>query len=186
MDVDDLQLVEQARSNSRASFDLLMQRYERLVYRVCSLYAPSREDALDLTQNVFLKTYRNLGSFRGDAPFKTWLLRIAHNEGLNWVRSHRRHSNLDDLEPIAARLTSHPSQEEETWTKELRLLLQRELNHLGHRSRLAVSLRYFQQMRVREIAEVLETSEGTVRNILFRSLRKLQSQRTRIAHEVGP
>lgn len=186
MDLDDQELVQRARSDRRAGFDPLIQRYERLVYKVCSLYGPTREDTLDITQNVFLKAFRKLDGFRGESAFKTWLLRIAHHEGVNWIRSHRKHADHDDLETVAARLVSRAPQEEETWTHELRDLLQGELENLGHRSRLAISLRYFQQMRVREIAEILETSEGTVRSMLFRSLRKLRDTMAEKAHEVGP
>ncbi len=163
-----------------------MQRYERLIYKISSLYGPTREDALDITQNVFLKAFRKLDSFRGESSFKTWLVRIAHREGLNWIRSHRRHADHQNIETIAARLVTRASQENETWTHELRNLLQGELENLGHRSRLAVSLRYFQQMRVREIAEILETSEGTVRSLLFRSLRKLRDTMNATASEVRP
>ena len=186
MDLDDRQLVQRARSDRRAGFDPLMQRYERLVYKVCSLYGPTREDTLDITQNVFLKAFRKLDSFRGNSAFKTWLLRIAHHEGLNWIRSHQRHADHDNVESVAARLVSRAPQEDETWTRELRDLLQGELQGLGHRARLAVSLRYFQQMRVREISEILETSEGTVRSLLFRSLRKLRDTMTESAREVRP
>ena len=174
---DDRQLVEAILDGDMSAFDALMQRYERLVYRVAFSFSHERETALDVTQNVFLKVFRKLGSFRLEASFKTWLLRIAYNESINWARSQRRHvEGRQDLEPIEISLSSAPVQENALLDRERwRIVLDR-IDRLNPRYRLALFLRYFNGLSVREVAEVLDCTEGVAKNVLFRSVRRLREE----------
>lgn len=168
-------LVEEVRGGSRIAFDELMRRYERLVYRVCFSYTRGPEDAMDVTQNVFLKVYAKLGTYRGSGQFNAWLIRIAHRESLNWLRGRRK---WDERAPRAtAPLSASPAtQESEVLGRERREQLAGVLTELNPRQRLAVGLRYYEELPIREIAAVLKCSEGTTRNILFRSLQKLRQK----------
>lgn len=178
MDRTDAALIRETLAGELSSFDELMRRHESLVYRVGLLYGGTKENALDITQNVFLRCYRSLASFRGDSAFRTWLLRIAYNEGIGWVRSRGRRAAreapgeaaVDVARGEAGRLP----QERDLMEKERRSILMRKLDELNPRQRTAVTLRYFRQMPLREIAEVLQCSEGNVKNMLFRSVRKLR------------
>ena len=174
MDRTDRALIDEALAGRLESFDALMQRYERLVYRVSALYGGTRENALDISQNVFLNCFRHLPAFRGDSAFKTWLLRIAYNEGLNWVRTRQRHGQTEALDAKSALLSDGPAQERDLVAQERRSVLMQKLDELNPRQRTAITLRYFRQMPLREIADVLECSEGNVKNMLFRSVRKLR------------
>jgi RNA polymerase sigma-70 factor (ECF subfamily) len=165
-------LIEEVRGGSTGAFEEIMKRYQRLVYATCIAYARSREDALDITQNVFVKVYEKVDSFRGSGSFKAWLLSIAHNEGLNWIRNNARHR--DHAEPTPANSPEvAPSQESDLLKQERWELLREALLHLNPRQRQAVVLRYFESTPIREIASTLDCTEGTAKNILFRSLRKL-------------
>ena len=152
-----------------------MERYERLVYRVCYSYTRGRDDALDVTQDVFVKAFTRLDSFRGTGSFQAWLMRVTHRESLNWRRRHRRDPTgekfTQDLLP-----PSPPNQEDLVQQHETRALLEAALAHLNPRQRLAVSLRYFGQQHLHEIAKALDCSEGNVKNLLFRSLLKLRGK----------
>lgn len=173
----DRDLIEEILGGRPESYDELMQRYEKLVYRVALLYAGTRENALDISQNVFLKAYRSLEGFRAEASFRTWLLRIAYNEGVDWVRRHRGDAAGEPLEPeghLPAPLTDRPAQEARVLSRERRWLLVQKIGELNTRQRLAVSMRYFRQMPLREIALVLQCNENHVKNILFRGVRRLQ------------
>jgi RNA polymerase sigma-70 factor (ECF subfamily) len=165
-------LIEEVRAGSDAAFEVIMKRYERLVYVTCFAYAGSRDDTLDITQNVFVKLYEKVNSFRGSGSFKAWLLRIAHNEGLNWVRSHARRSDYDELTPANSPEVA-ASQESDLIGRERWKHLREALLHLNPRQRQAVVLRYFDGAPTSEIASILDCTEGTAKNILFRSLRKL-------------
>lgn len=170
----DEKLVEAARAGELEAFDLLMRRYERLVYKVASGFESGREDALDLTQNVFLKAFRALATFRADSSFKTWLLRIAHHEGLNARRTRLRKPTGDALPEGAAELGSPPDQEDRLLEADRRGVLSRALAALHGRYRMAIVLRYQNGLAIREIAAVLETTEPMTKNLLFRGVRQLR------------
>jgi RNA polymerase sigma-70 factor (ECF subfamily) len=168
-------LIAEMRAGSVAAFEDLMKTYEGLVYRICFGYARNREDALDITQEVFVKVYEKIESFRGSGSFKGWLLRITHNESLNWIRSRARHAGHDEL-TIANSPQFKAQQEADLSQQESRDLIATALLHLNPKQRKALTLRYFERMSIREIATLLECTEGTTKNILFRSLRKLRDQ----------
>jgi RNA polymerase sigma-70 factor (ECF subfamily) len=169
----DQALVDAVRVGSTTAFEEIMKHYQHLVYVTCFTYAGSREDALDLTQDVFVKVYRKMGSFRGTGTFKAWLLRIAHNEALNWVRSNARYQGHDELTP-ANTPKCEPRQGSDLAGRERWTLLQKALLHLNPKQRQAVMLRYFDGASASEIASILGCSEGTAKNMLFRSLQKLR------------
>jgi RNA polymerase sigma-70 factor (ECF subfamily) len=173
LDFSDQELVGEIRSGSNVAFEQLMRRYRRLVYRVAYGFTRDGESAMDVTQNTFLKAHARLGSWRGEGDLKNWIARIAANEAMNWKRSERRHPTCELDEAVF--LQPDPPQEEKLHEREIHQALHKSLSSLNPRHRLAVVLRYFQGMSTREISAVLECSEGTARNILFRSLRKLRT-----------
>ena len=151
-----------------------MQRYQRDVFAVARGYARSREDARDICQNAFLKAYRKLHTFAGRSSFRTWLAAIANREGLNWVRSQSRKAPAAVADGEVDSIASGEDHEARFLAAERRRLVVDKLHVLNQRSRTAVVLRYFQEMPIREVAAVLDCSEGVVRNMLFRSVRKLR------------
>ena len=167
-------LIEKTLAGSLECYDVLMQRYQKDVLAVARGYTRSVDDALDVCQNVFLKAYRKLDTFAGRSSFKTWLVTIANREGLNWIRTRSRKapSNVVDLETVS--LPSGADQETMLLETERRQKVVDSLQVLNQRSRVAVILRYFRDMPIREISAVLGCSEGVTRNLLFRSVRKLR------------
>jgi len=167
-------LVKEIRAGSGVAFAHLMRRYERLVHRVAYGFVGDRDEALEVVQETFLKVHSRIHEWRGEGEIRNWIARIAAHEAMNRSRSRHRHAadalEEDRLEPSA------PTQEAALHDREARGALQRALAALSPRQRLAVVLRYFQELSTREIAGVLECSEGTARNILFRSLQKLRSE----------
>ncbi len=177
MDFSDEDLIQGARAGSSGAFETLMRRYERLVFKIAWSYVHQRESALDVSQEVFIKAFRKLHTYRGSGSFKGWLLRIAHRESTNWLRRNRRHRDQEEL-TADHHASQPPHQEADLLARENQQRLLSELAQLNPRQQLAVSLRYFESMPVRNIATVLETSEGAVKNILFRSLSKLRDRMT--------
>src|SRR3954471_19693440 len=84
----DAELVERYLAGDTAAFDEIMVRYERQIYRVCYRFVDNREDAMDLAQEVFIKAFEHLGTFRRESRLKTWLYRIAMNHCINHVKKH--------------------------------------------------------------------------------------------------
>jgi RNA polymerase sigma-70 factor (ECF subfamily) len=168
-------LIAEIRAGSAEAFEDLMKRYQALVYRTCFGYTRDRDDAMDVTQEVFVKVYERIESFRGSGSFKGWLLRIAHNESLNWIRGRARHGEHDRLtEANAPELEAR--QEADLSRQESRSIIGAAMLHLNPKQRKALTLRYFERRPISEIASLLECTEGTAKNILFRSLQKLRER----------
>lgn len=171
--IDDDLLVRETLAGSQLAFGMLVSRHEQLVYRIGYRHAQCEHSAMDLCQNVFLKLYQRLASYQGAGSFKGWLIRLAHNECVDWLRRQRQdHQDLDDLDLAAT--TALPDAEQARAEKQR--MVQHELSRLNEKQRLAINLRYFEQYSLSEIAEVLACSEGTAKNLLFRALSKLRDR----------
>lgn len=173
----DVDLVEEIRAGSHAAFGVLMKRYEKAVYRIGYFYTKQPEHAMDITQNVFLKIYEKISTFKSSGSFKPWLMRIAQNESISWLRKNRRYQEEVELTPLNAP-NLQAVQESEIARRERKELVMNELQELNPRQQMVISMRYFEDMPIREIAAVLECTDGTVKSILFRSLEKLRNRMT--------
>jgi len=175
----DRELMEAALAGELGAFDELMQRYERLVYRVAIHFVQESESAFDVTQTVFLKAFQGLAQFRHDANVKTWLLRITTNESIDCLRKHRTHgAGHDVFDEAASPLMAEATQEHTLLHLDDKARIARALKGLNARTRLAIILRYFQDLGIAEIAQVLGCSEGVTKNMLFRGVRSLREKLT--------
>jgi RNA polymerase sigma-70 factor (ECF subfamily) len=170
-------LVDEVHSGSTLAFAMLMKRYEKLVYRIAFDHVKNQDCALDITQNVFMKAHQKLGTYSGSGLFKSWLLRIAYNESISWFRRHKDERVTEELTPLNAPAL-RAVQVDEIARDESRNILLGELKKLSSKQQLAVSLRYFEGFSLREIAAVIDCTEGAVKSILFRSLEKLRNTTT--------
>jgi RNA polymerase sigma-70 factor (ECF subfamily) len=176
MERSDAELVAATLDGELTAFDHLMRRYERLVYSLVASFANRSEEALDLTQEIFLKAYRKLETFDGSGSLKAWLARIAIHEGINTAKSASRRQARHEAWHVVREDHTPPSQDLEILAGERRRQVATALDRLAPRHRLAIELRYLQEMPIRDVAAALECSEGVARNILFRGLRKLRQQ----------
>jgi len=174
LEFNDSELVTEIKGGSNVAFDRLMRRYEMLVFKIAFGVTGERESALDVIQNVFLKVHRKLGTFRAGSNLKNWIARIAMNESINWKRSQKRH-RADELdEELTGAL--QPVQEDRLRERETWEQVKRSLATLNPKHRTVVSLRYFEGLSIRDIGAVLGCSEGVVKNILLRSVKKMRIQ----------
>jgi RNA polymerase sigma-70 factor (ECF subfamily) len=167
---DDRAAVEAAKSGDRAAFDLLVDRYQSAVYRLCFRYVGDPEDASDLAQETFLKAYRAIGRFRGDSAFSTWLYRIAVNACLNF-RSTRRRPAADLPEALP---DPRPGAFEGVAEDERSRAVREAVARLPEKQRATVILKVFQDLSHEEVARVLGSSVGTVKANLFHALGNLR------------
>ena len=164
--------VSRARSGDQAAFEAIFQRYERQIYSFTYRMMGDADDAYDLTQDCFIKAYRNLEKTNGDLNVSAWLHRIASNACLDVLRRRKRirwlpwendkHENL---------LPSHTTDDPELTvvTTEIRNDVQVILNEMTPRNRLALLLREFEGLSTEEIGEVMGLSRSAVKSVLFRS-----------------
>ena len=174
MDRSDWNLIEEVKSGNLEAFNELMTRHQQTVFQVAVSFTKNTDDALDLSQTIFLKVYENLNKFRGESQFKTWLMRITFNESNNWNRKMKKRK-METFDEYKIEKTSDMLPEDQYLASENRAALLRCLFELNTRHRLAVVLRYFENYSINDIAATLDCSEGVVKNMLFRSLQKLRS-----------
>jgi RNA polymerase sigma-70 factor (ECF subfamily) len=174
LELSDQELIRQVINGSLESYDQLMERYQRLVFRIAYGFGRNKQNSMDITQNVFLKAYENLASFKGKGSFKAWIAKIAYNEGINWSKKNRPYEQSAILDEFLMNQSDRITQEDEVLAREHKAQLLKTLFSLNTRYRLAVVLRYFNEMPIKEISGVLKCSEGVVKSMLHRSLRQLK------------
>jgi RNA polymerase sigma-70 factor, ECF subfamily len=167
-------LIEETLGGALSSYDILMERYQNLIYKIAFSFGKNKENAMDISQNIFLKAYQKLNTLRGQSSFKAWLSRIAYNEGINWTRKNKQAIMFESIEPVNEPESHYPSTEDELLAGEYRHELMQSLFVLNTKYRLAVVLRYYQNMSIKEIAGIMRCSEGVVKNMLYRSLQRLK------------
>ncbi len=178
---DDQSLIDLALAGDSKAFEHLLRRYQKLVYNLLFQMVRSHEIAADLTQDSFLKVFKSLHMFRRGANFKPWLLRIATNSCLNYLRDNKQSSSLDALletEPYMEPACSINVERE----VELRISQQElftALEQLSARQRNVFVLRYHHDLSYEDIASIAGESVSTIKSMLFRvrdKLRKILGQ----------
>lgn len=180
-DAEDQILVERSLQGEQQAFGQLVGRYQKPVYNLAYRMTGRREDAENLTQETFLRAYAKLETFQLERRFSPWLFRIASNLCINWKnRRERRELSLDSLDEgqkeqlVFSDTSADPLSQIEQ--DQLQTLLQQEILALPIRYRLVFTLRYLEDHSCREIAEILEMPEGTVKTHLFRARRILKEK----------
>lgn len=182
--MDEKHILTRARRGDVAAFEELVRLYEKRVYAVALRSSGNPEDAADIVQEVFLRAWRSIESFRGDSGFSTWLFRITMNLCVDHAR--HRHAQpqtqpiVTDEETERPLPDSAPTPEEHLDNRELGRELAAALAEVSEEHRRIVLLRDVSGMSYTEIAEVLEISEGTVKSRLSRAriaLRKVLLRR---------
>lgn len=142
---------------------MLVSRWEKRVFNYVLRLVGNREDALDLSQDVFLKAYQNLRKLEDPGRFGAWLYRIAHNEAYSLLRKNRPEGEMG-LEPSTANLTSR------MYPAELSLAVERALSRLTIEQREAVQLKVYQGFKFEEMAEILSCPVSTIKSRLYTAL----------------
>lgn len=169
MEADDGDLVRACRQGDQAAFEALVDRHQRRIYNVALRVARSREDARDISQNVFVKVFANLGSYDPRFKFTTWIARIALNESLNFIQGRRPQETVDE-----GWASTDRGPGEVAGAGELRRAMEKALMTLSMDYRLVVILRHFMELTYTEMAAILEVPEKTVKSRLFTARQMLR------------
>ncbi|WP_028104089.1 sigma-70 family RNA polymerase sigma factor [Pseudoduganella violaceinigra] len=164
----DRELVERARAGERAAFDQLVGRYQRRLLRLVLRLLRDQAEAEDVVQETFLRAYRALPRFRGEAAFFTWLYRIALNGARNAILR-RRQRGAPALLPSQAPAPEIGTPESMLLSKQVMLAIDAALEALPLELRTAIVLREIEGLSYEEIGEIMECPLGTVRSRLFRA-----------------
>ena len=182
---EDLRLVENLRDGAEGAYEELIQRFQQPVYALALRLLGDQGEACDVVQEVFLKVFRNIGSFRGQSSLKTWMYRITVNEAYNarrWFFRHRRREVELDNNPDETRNwkenipDSCRSPFDVACDRERHLMIEAALEKINPIFREAVVLRDTMDRSYDEIAEILGVSLGTVKSRILRGREALREE----------
>lgn len=179
--MDEQELIQRAGQGQESAFEQLVKTYEKPVYNLCLRMCGDRDEAFDLAQETFLKAWHAISLFQGEGKFQTWLMRIASNTCLDYLRKKRRRNLVslteldDESQPIERQIADYEA--------DPALLAERAQDHQAVRDamdklppndRLILSMRAIQDMSYQEIGEALELQPGTVKSRIARAREKLR------------
>lgn len=174
-EAEDHALCGMARTGDYPAFEELVRRYRNDVYGLAYHYVRNREDAWDLSQEVFIKAHRAIGSFRGDSSFKTWILRITANRCKDFFKKRKLKTvTLDETTPEARFESKAARPDESMATSELGQTITQALDTLSEKHKMAFVLRELEGLSYENMAEVMNCSLGTVMSRLHHARKKLQ------------
>jgi len=176
VDPSDDDLIASCLAGDWAAFDVLVARYQRIVYQLSYRMVGHVEDAKDIVQEAFLRAYRSLDNFRRGVPFSSWILKITSNLCIDHLRQrHRRPLSLEaGMEQGLELPDTQPSPEESYLLEERHRAVQQAMMELPERYRLPLILRHFHGLSVEEVARTLGQPVGTVKSNLFRAREQLK------------
>jgi len=174
----DRQLVERVLAKDPTVIDDIVRTYKREVYHLALQLCRDHDDAEDLVQEVFIRAWKSLDSFRGESRLSTWLHRITVNLFINTTRSKSYHARKEqdafDEEYMTGGRGGEDSPESPVESAQISEHIERALGKLSPAQRTAFVLRHYHDLSIKEIADQMGNTEGTVKVLLFRAIRNLQ------------
>ena len=181
----DNEIILQIMQGDRDLFRKLVERYQPLVFRTCMGFLHNKDDADDLTQEVFIQVYQTLPGFKGDASFSTWIYRIAVNASLNKIRKSSKNSFIQRMETVfgfdkgqevSFQIPDNENPENILVLNEHREWVQKALNSLPENQRTAIVLSKYDDLSQKEIAAIMNTTEGAVEALIQRAKANLREK----------
>lgn len=177
------QLILNAQNGDIRAFEELVYKYDSKVLSLALRYVGDEDDAKDLYQEVFIRVYRGIKNFRFQSEFSTWLFRITTNVCFTFKSRDRRKNNIsisagdDDENDQNVELTDISSSPEViTSGNEIGYIIRNALETLSPKQRMTFTLKHYEGFKIREIADMMECNEGTVKKYLFDATRNLRKK----------
>lgn len=178
----DQELIARTLGGDGGAFGLLVDRFQRKIYRVA--YAIVRDDAEadTITQDTFIQAYMNLARFQGRSELETWLTRITINRSRDWLRRRKfvslftNDGDEDDRDYSIEPVDNRPNAEQQIMANQLRAAITRAERLLSSQQKIVFRLRHYENHSLEEIAELLGLRSGTVRAHLFRAIHKVRKE----------
>lgn len=176
----EFELVRQAQAGDENSFEELVKLYDKKVLQFVLYMTGNLADAQDIYQETFIRAFLGLAKFKFQSSFSTWLMRIATNQSINFRKKKKLttffsiSSGDSEKENIIFELKAESDPLKTISNKELEQQITYGLQKLTDKERAVFSLKHFQDYKIKQIAKILNNSEGTIKNLLFRATRKLR------------
>lgn len=178
--IDETQLLEQLKSDTtkNEAFKALLELYKERLYWHIRNIVKSHDDADDVLQNTFIKIFKNINNFKGDSKLFSWMYRIATNESITFInkKAKRLHVSNEEVQQLALNnLTSDVYFEGD----EIQLKLQNAIATLPEKQQLVFNMKYFEDIKYKEMSEILETSEGALKASYHIATKKIEAYLTK-------
>lgn len=182
MEASEKKIIKLCKENRREGFELLFKRFENYIYKICKSFTYSKEDALDIMQEVFLKIYKSFESFDAKKSLSPWVKRITVNTCINYKRDNNKrygdvsiNVSMDDEKNTFENVISDDINTEDmaiyTDTKKL---LENLIRKLPEEVRMAIILKHIEGLNYEKIAKIMNCPEGTVKTYVFRGRKLLK------------
>ena len=183
MALSDNELIVSAQSGDISAFEQLVYRYDSMVLRIALSYTGDNDAAKDIYQEVFIKVFRGIKNFQFRSEFSTWLFRITSNVCITYKKNDRKNISLstfqndDDNEPINhIQDDENNSPENQMINQDVKEKVNNALNYLSPNQKMSFLLKHYEGYKIKEIAEIMNCKEGTIKKYLFEAVRKLRLQ----------
>lgn len=175
VDISDQEIIRLFKQNKtkNKAFSLLVKKYQQRIYWLVRKMLLNHEESNDLTQDIFVKIWQKLDGFRGDAQLYTWIYRLSTNVCLNYLNKKNRRtiSSLDDHIGILSSLKA----DNYFNGNELQQKLQMAIQQLPDKQRLVFNMRYFEEKSYNEMADIFETSQGSLKASYHHAVKKIEN-----------
>jgi len=170
----DQHLIDKTLKGDTRAFGELVERYQAFVFTIVIRIVKVREEAEEVAQDSFIKAFQSLASYRGESKFSSWLYSIAYRKGLDAIRKNKKYSSLELIEEITegdcSVIENALSYIEDQERKEV---IQKCILKLPEQEAVIISLFYFEEQSIKEIAEITQLTEDNIKVKLYRSRKKL-------------
>lgn len=184
--IKDFQLIQKAQKGDMQAFEELLFKYDRAVMNIAASFRNNEEDAKDIYQEVFMRVYKGLKKFRFDSEFSTWLFRIAANVCISYHQRKKRH-RLDSIDKtigyeddtstsVSETIDSGVHTDSLTIEEDTFQHINKALLELPAQQKLVFTLKYYDGYKIREIAEIMNCTDGTVKRYLFTATNKMRNK----------
>jgi RNA polymerase sigma-70 factor (ECF subfamily) len=166
--------IQQTLKGNVNAYAFLVEKYKHMVFTLTIRIVKNREEAEEISQDVFVKVYKNLENFKGDSKFSTWIYKIAYYASLDVLKRNKRQISLENIDTFKERdLGNTDDSIKYIHERERKKIINDALLKLGEDERVIITLYYFEELPIKEIAKVVDLSEDNIKIKLFRSRKKL-------------
>ncbi len=175
--MNDKDLVQQVLNGNKNAFRFLVANHQRLVIHIVGRIIQNKEDIEDICQEVFIKVFRKIKHFRGDSRLSTWIARIAYNTSISHIRKYQKDEQSYDENPaIVAGHTNGEPNHKSLERKEAKQFLLEKIEQLPVHYRTVLTLYHLEEFSYKEIEEITEMPEGTIKSYLSRARKILKEK----------
>ncbi len=168
--------IEQTLNSNVNSYAFLVEKYKHMVFTLTLRIVKNREEAEEVSQDVFVKAFKSLGNFKGDSKFSTWIYKIAYYASLDVIKRNKRQIKLDNIDTIyESDIENVQDALKYLHEKERKKVINDALFKLNEDERIILTLFYFEELSIKEISKVVNLSDDNIKVKLFRSRKKLAS-----------